>query len=70
MKVTDFKKYYVTLDRNATGYNVSFEIYGVHDTVESALVDQLNRAYKFNQRTALHAIKHNNEIVRLNGVQA
>lgn len=63
MTTTDFSYYYVTKPRRSI--NSALECYGSHATVESALVDQLHRAYDFNQKTSIYGVKHNGEIVKI-----
>lgn len=68
MDTTNFKSYQVAVPRvNASD---KFYIYGIHDTVESALLDQLNRAYKYNQKTVVYAIDRDNNVIRLGVMQA
>ena len=61
MSTSDFKFYYVTVQR-AKNSKKPLECYGLHETIESALKDQLNRAYNYNQKTSVYGVKGDNSI--------
>jgi len=68
IELSNIKEYYVGTDREHTGYNATFYIYGIHKELETAVADQLKRLHEYNQNTALYGITLQNEVVRLNGI--
>jgi len=61
MKTSDFKFYYVTVKRSKNSKK-PLQCYGSHETVDSALKDQLKRAYDYNQKTSVYGVKGDNSI--------
>lgn len=68
MDLSNFKEYYVAKARKSM--NETLYIYGSHKDVADALLDQLNRSYKYNQETKLYGITKNNEVIDMNRVTA
>lgn len=68
MDTTNFKNFQVVAVKARASDNLF--IYGLHDKLEDALLDQLNRAYKYNQKTIVYALEFNNNIVRLGEMHA
>ncbi len=63
MTITDFSYFYVTKPRKND--EAALECYGSHATIDGALVDQLHRAYDFNQKTSVYGVKHDKTIVKV-----
>lgn len=61
MKPSDFKFYYVTVVRRKDSKK-PLECYGSHATIELALVDQLQRAYEYGQKTSIYGVKGDNSV--------
>ena len=60
--MNSFKFYYVT---TAKSNSKKLECYGSHATIEGALIDQLHRAYDYNQKTSVYGVQGNNELVKI-----
>lgn len=61
MQVSDFRFFYVTVKR-AQSSKKPLECYGSHETIQSALTDQLHRAYDWGQETSIYGVKADNSI--------